>query len=226
MAIHLQGGQFDKPDRLFFSVEQCWLSASSQNLQDVREIIPEFYCLPEFLGNSCKFDFGTTQKGDVVDDVILPKWAKGDPKEFVRLHRAALESKHVSENLHDWIDLIFGFKQRGPEAKEAMNVFIHLTYDGEVDVDAITDPMMRAATIAQINNFGQTPTRLFSKPHPRKTVPDIVKKVNDQLVVDTYALAWHEHVSPPLCVVGAPHWTVLNKVSHSQVGTTTYCVIY
>ena len=35
-----------------------------------------------------------------------------------------------------------------------MNVFIHLTYDGEVDVDAITDPIMRDATIAQINNFG------------------------------------------------------------------------
>ena len=29
---------------------------------------------------------------------------------------------------------------------------------------------MRDATIAQINNFGQTPTKLFDKPHPKKTV--------------------------------------------------------
>ncbi|CAN0478173.1 unnamed protein product, partial [Discosporangium mesarthrocarpum] len=36
-----------------------------------------------------------------------------------------------------WIDLIFGFKQRGPEAVEAQNVFVHLTYDGEVDIDSI-----------------------------------------------------------------------------------------
>ena len=132
MAIALQGGQFDKADRLFTSIEQSWLSASSMNLQDVRELIPEFFCVPDFLVNKNKFDLGLTQKGDEVDDVQLPVWAKGDPVEFIRLHREALESKHVSNNLHDWIDLIFGCKQRGAAAEEAMNVFIHLTYDGEV----------------------------------------------------------------------------------------------
>ena len=33
----------------------------------------------------------------------------------------------MSERLHQWIDLIFGFKQRGPEAVKAHNVFYHLT---------------------------------------------------------------------------------------------------
>lgn len=33
MAVALQGGHFDKPDRLFMSIEQSWLSASSMNLQ-------------------------------------------------------------------------------------------------------------------------------------------------------------------------------------------------
>jgi Beige/BEACH domain len=33
MAVALQGGHFDKPDRLFLSIEQSWLSASSMNLQ-------------------------------------------------------------------------------------------------------------------------------------------------------------------------------------------------
>ena len=46
---------------------------------------------------------------------------------FIRLHRAALESDHVSANLHHWIDLIFGSKQRGEAAVEARNVFYHLT---------------------------------------------------------------------------------------------------
>jgi hypothetical protein len=87
MAIALQGGQIDKADRLFSNIEQCWASASHDNLQDVRELIPEFYCLPEFLTNSNHFGLGTTQKGDKVDDVALPPWAKNSPHEFIRIHR-------------------------------------------------------------------------------------------------------------------------------------------
>lgn len=48
-----------------------------------------------------------------VGDVGLPPWAKGSVREFIRKHREALESDYVSENLHHWIDLIFGYKQRG-----------------------------------------------------------------------------------------------------------------
>ena len=48
-----------------------------------------------------------------MNDVLLPLWAKGSACEFVRKHPEALESQHVSKNLHHWIDLIFGFKQRG-----------------------------------------------------------------------------------------------------------------
>ena len=80
----------------------------------------------------------------------LPPWANGDPVEFVRLQRAALESRHVSERLHHWIDLVFGFKQRGEQAKAAQNVFVHVTYENEVDLDALRDPLERAATLDQI----------------------------------------------------------------------------
>ena len=87
LALQLQGGKFDVPDRLFRDIGNSWKSAAYDNFQDVRELIPEFFYLPDFLINSNSFDFGVTQAGTIVDDVRLPKWAKGDPKRFVRLHR-------------------------------------------------------------------------------------------------------------------------------------------
>ncbi len=98
-----------------------------------------------------------------------------------------------------------------------MNMFIHLTYDGEVDVDAIKDPVLRLATIAQINNFGQTPKLLFHRPHPRKTHPDLYRRLNENIMIDTSALAWYSHSTPPLCVAGANNLIILNKVSYGQV---------
>ena len=44
-----------------------------------------------------------------------------DSVDFVNKLRAALESEYVSQNLHSWIDLIFGYKQRGEEAEKAHN---------------------------------------------------------------------------------------------------------
>ena len=132
--LHLQGGHFDLPDRMFHSVEDAWDSASRNNMADLRELIPEFFYLPDFLSNRNKFDLGTKQNGETLDDVVLPPWAKGSPDEFIRCNRAALESDYVSAHLHEWIDLIFGHKQQGQAAVEAVNVFHPLFYEGNVDI--------------------------------------------------------------------------------------------
>ncbi|XP_016120823.1 neurobeachin-like protein 1 [Sinocyclocheilus grahami] len=76
------------------------------------------------------FDLGRLQiSKERVNDVILPKWAKS-PEDFIYKHRKALESEYVSAHLHEWVDLIFGYKQRGPAAVEALNVFYYCTYEG------------------------------------------------------------------------------------------------
>lgn len=169
----LQGGKFDHAERLFNSIEKAWNSASRDNTTDIRELTPEFFYLPEFLTNINNFEFGKLQNGESIGDVALPKWAKGDPKIFIAKNREALESPYVSANLHKWIDLIFGFKQTGQEAIEALNVFHHLSYEGAVNLDNIKDDVEKRAVIGMINNFGQTPVRLFSKPHPPREILNI-----------------------------------------------------
>jgi len=110
--IEFQGGKFDVPDRAFYSMEQTWQLSSKTSSSDVKELIPEFFYLPEFLENKNRFDMGVKQSGERVDDVILPPWANNDARRFIAMHREALECKYVSSQLHNWIDLMFGYKQR------------------------------------------------------------------------------------------------------------------
>lgn len=51
---------------------------------------------------------------------------------------------------------------------QAANVFYHLTYEGAVDLEAMDNPLERAAVEDQIANFGQTPIQLFRKKHPKR----------------------------------------------------------
>lgn len=174
--ITLQSGRFDRSDRLFFSVKQAWRSASKLSTSDVKELIPEFFYLSEMMRNGSHLRLGSRQAEHAapVSDVLLPRWAHGSAREFVRVHRRALESEYVSAHLHEWIDLIWGYKQQGPAAVSSLNCFYYLTYAGQVDVDLIEDPIVRRATIEQQRSFGQTPLQLFAKAHPpRLLMPEV-----------------------------------------------------
>uniref|UniRef100_A0A8C5UYU3 Lipopolysaccharide-responsive and beige-like anchor protein n=1 Tax=Microcebus murinus TaxID=30608 RepID=A0A8C5UYU3_MICMU len=162
--LNLQGGKFDHADRTFSSVSRAWRN-SQRDTSDIKELIPEFYYLPEMFVNFNNYNLGVMDDGTVVSDVELPPWAKTS-EEFVRINRLALESEFVSCQLHQWIDLIFGYKQQGPEAVRALNVFYYLTYEGAVNLNSISDPVLREAVEAQIRSFGQTPSQLLIEPHP------------------------------------------------------------
>ena len=151
----------------------------------------------------------------------------------------------MSEHLNEWIDLIFGCKQQGQLAVDSYNVFIHLTYAGEVDIDKIDDPMLRASIISQIDNFGQTPLRLFSKAHVQRVIPDLIglgdlnkgsasletlvmKKRPSVLhgsvnTVAIHAATWHSHLQPPFCALGALYHTNLTCLSYEIVQYPSNC---
>ncbi|KTF89377.1 hypothetical protein cypCar_00001912 [Cyprinus carpio] len=165
--LNCNDNKFDHPDRTFSGIARSWRSCQ-RDTSDVRELIPEFYYLPEMFVNSSGYDLGVREDRTAVCDVELPVWAK-KPEDFVRINRMALESEFVSCQLHQWIDLIFGYKQRGPEAIRALNVFHYLSYEGSLNLDTITDPQLRESMEAQIQSFGQAPSQLLIEPHPPRS---------------------------------------------------------
>ena len=58
---------------------------------DVKELTPEFYYLDDMFTNASCLPLGQRQNGEHVCDVVLPPWAGGDPRAFVRVMRDALE---------------------------------------------------------------------------------------------------------------------------------------
>ncbi|VVC86507.1 unnamed protein product [Leptidea sinapis] len=167
MFLALHGGKFDHPNRLFSSIALAWKNCQ-RDTSDVKELIPELFFLPEMLVNKARLPLDVPESPS--GDVVLPPWASS-PEEFVRIHRMALESEFVSCQLHQWIDLIFGYKQRGPEAVRATNVFYYLTYEGGVRLEQVGDAVTRAAVEEQIRSFGQTPAQLSAEPHPPRASP-------------------------------------------------------
>ncbi|CAL5040017.1 unnamed protein product [Urochloa decumbens] len=165
-----KGGKFDHADRLFQSIGSAYRNSLSST-SDVKELIPEFFYMPEFLENSNSYHLGVKQDGEPIGNVVLPPWAKGSPDEFIHINREALESEYVSSNLHHWIDLIFGYKQRGQPAVEAANIFYYVTYEGAVDLENMDDMLQKSAIEDQIANFGQTPIQIFRIKHPRRGPP-------------------------------------------------------
>lgn len=116
--LKLHSGKFDHPDRLFSSIEVDWEICNSLS---VKELIPEFYEEDvKFLKNEKNINFGLNSEEEKIDNVKLPPWALNQ-NDFLRKMREALESDYVSQNLHKWIDLIFGYKQRGQEAINSDN---------------------------------------------------------------------------------------------------------
>ena len=68
--------------RSLLSWQNCQRDSS-----DVKELIPEFFSLPEMFVNCNHYKLGRTEDGLKVDDVILPKWAQ-TPEDFIRINRA------------------------------------------------------------------------------------------------------------------------------------------
>jgi WD40 repeat protein len=159
------------------------------------------------------------QTGEKLHNVILPPWAHENSRLFIEKHREALESSYVSEHLHEWIDLIFGYKQQGDEAVKALNIFHYLSYEGAVDLDKLENDIEKEAAIGIIHNFGQTPKQLFKKAHPKRQVSADSKLIfhkNLQYLVPT---------PRPLKVLSNSCVYDIKVMGDKIIGTSACCII-
>ena len=174
VSIEIQGNKFDDPDRIFISLTRTFETASTLK-EDVRELIPEFYTLPDMFLNKNNLNL-TQDKLDaygqkvVVHDVELPPWCNNISYNFVSEMRKNLEKNELKIN--KWIDLIFGSLQRGEKAEENHNIFMAQSYENMVKIDTVVDYDSRNA-LMRLAEVGITPKQLFkndTKPKSDKFV--------------------------------------------------------
>ena len=165
IIIELQGSKFDDPDRLFLSVNNSFNGATTQK-GDLRELIPEFYYIPEMFLNINNLDLGIRRNKVKVNNVNCPIWSNDDPYKMITILFYAFESFNVSSNINNWIDLVFGFKQRGEEAEKANNIFMNATYPSEINIEKY-DKNMKMYYYRCVE-FGITPKQIFFKKFPCK----------------------------------------------------------
>ena len=171
-GIEIQGEKFDDPDRIFSSITKTFESATTQK-DDVRELVPEFYYLPDLFLNSNNLDLTQNRVNSegkliLINDVKLPFWSNNNSINFVIKLRRYLESNNINNNLNKWIDLIFGAYQRGEKAEENHNIFQAHTYDRMVKIDKITNIDIRNSLMRQYE-MGVTPFQIFESETKSKT---------------------------------------------------------
>ena len=160
----------DNAARMFHLLKFAW-EACNNDPGDNKELIPEFFYLPEMFGNYNGTSYGTKIGGDQlplqtyganvrVDEVILPSWAKNN-HHFIQTNAIALESKLISSNLHLWIDLIFGDKQQD---KKYYNLFKECCDEEGINKKG----KLSKQNIAEIQEFGSNPIKIFKDKHPAK----------------------------------------------------------
>ena len=172
LLIKFEEGQ-DLSARMFHMMSSLWEMCNLDSAVN-KELIPEFFYLPEMFANYNKCSFGTKRTGEEmpedlkvsdprirVDQAVMPLWAKGH-HHFVQMNYLALESKHVSDNLHHWIDLIFGNKQ---QSEKDFNLFKELC--DEETVGRLKNNITHNQ-VAEIQEFGSNPIRLFTSKHPQR----------------------------------------------------------
>ena len=189
-CIELQGDYFDIFNRLFHSIQKSFENSCIQK-SDIREILPEFFYLPEMFLNINKLKFNDKDENlfefPEIDDPIeffknyhdcnnIKKNSNNQMSKqfeikdikniqnfinYIILFNMFLENdKIISENLQNWISLVFGENQK-PTDKKIMNLFNPESYlDNPFNSKKYFDPLYYNLFLKRVE-FGIIPRQIF-----------------------------------------------------------------
>ena len=169
ISIELQGSKLDDPNRLFLSVNESFNNSISQKT-DVRELIPEFFYLPEMFLNINDINLGKKEDNSIVYNVTTP--CKNNAFSFIEILKRIFENERISKYLNYWIDLIFGYKLKGKDAENAFNVFTERSYQENIDIQNVEEK----TSIFRYVEFGLIPTQVINKECPKRDKKKDVKE--------------------------------------------------
>jgi hypothetical protein len=119
--IRFQGTALDAMDRTCQSLGLAYALMPSPAPRHALELVPECYFSAEVFQNINAVVFPAGRTGERIGDMVLLLWATSH-RDCVRQLRAAIESPSVSEQLHEYIDLVWGYRRRGQPALDCLRV--------------------------------------------------------------------------------------------------------
>lgn len=127
-------------------------------------------CIPEFYSDASIFK----SIHDDLPDLKLPGWFNGSADEFVRIHRLLLDSDLVSKKLHNWIDLVFGFKVFNGSKnimvpRDNKNYIKKLTGEAAIEAKNVCLPLIDNHQTMRPYGIVQ----LFTVPHPSRAIDKV-----------------------------------------------------
>ena len=169
-AIEMQGSGFDNPNRLFHYIQDTFYNMGTQK-SDLRELIPEFYYLPEMFMNVNYINFSRRSNGELVDDVIMPdimsernnfnklKDKSNYEKIFIFIDDLKTQLEYLEQDLSSWINLIFGTNQRFDNKKRQ-----YFRYESYINVEGEDyEKYLKDDVIMNSCDFGIMPLQTIFK---------------------------------------------------------------
>ena len=174
-SLEIQSWQFDLPERLFSNLQYTFTNSISEK-SDVRELIPEFFFLPEIFKNINNLNLGIANYDEKsmnieINDVLLPSYVKNKSELMIIIFKHLLE-KSNKDDIFEWVNLIFGEYQFGNLALKKKNLFLPYVYSEWAikKLNSVSNNENELNDILRLYELGVAPKILFKSDDKRKKI--------------------------------------------------------